>query len=110
MRALPEFVCGEAVAIRGEGLLDWWNGVGSVEPGRGVKIGFYVGYLGVDGFWEEEIDAADEVLDEALGELVGVFRRHHCSMDGGRRTVVLKTCGALETRDNVHMRSGIRYA
>jgi hypothetical protein len=68
--ALPDFVCGEAVAVCGEGFDDGGQGVWCFEPGFSVEVCFYAGDLGVEGFGDEEVGAVPEVFDESLGWLV----------------------------------------
>jgi len=84
VRALPEFVGGEAIAVGGEGLRHGRDGVGRGEPGCGVEVGFYVGYLGVDCFGNEEVDAVDEVFDEALWSQSRVLWQRSCLGVRGR--------------------------
>jgi hypothetical protein len=66
VRALPELVGGEAVAIGGERFSYGRQGVGRVEPGGRVEVSFDSGDLFVDSFGDEEIDPGQEVFDEAL--------------------------------------------
>jgi hypothetical protein len=65
--ALPDFVCGEAVAVCGKGFDDGWQGVWGLEPRLGVEVCFYAGDLGIERFGDEEVGAVPEVFDETLG-------------------------------------------
>lgn len=57
LRALPEFVCCEAVAVCREGFGHGRVGVGCTEPGVCVDVVLYACDTGVEGFGDKEVCA-----------------------------------------------------
>ena len=66
MRALPQFVRGEAISIGGEGLDDVLRVVGRVEPLFSVEVSLHVRDLDIESFGDEEVGAGVEIFEEAL--------------------------------------------
>jgi len=64
--SLPEFVGSKAVTVCGEGLNDGFERVWRVEPLLGVEVLFDALNLGVEGLWDKEVGAVNEIFEEAL--------------------------------------------
>jgi len=66
-RILPlrDLASRESIAAGGKGLDDVFGIVGGGDEGRGVEKSLGVGYLHVEGFWDEHVYAVAQVFDEA---------------------------------------------
>jgi hypothetical protein len=82
VRAFPQLVGGESIAVGRERLLHGLDGVGRIEPCSRVEVLLDVLDLLVDGFRDKEIDAVYQVLDKALGMLELLLGETKCDMDG----------------------------
>lgn len=82
MRAFPQLVGGESIAVGRERMLDGLDGVGRVEPCSRVEVLLDVLDLLIEGFRDEEIDAVYQVLNKALGILELLLGGAKCNMDG----------------------------